>query len=53
MVVTEKLAEVTSGAADTGITEIKTQGGVVTELKYTADNGESITYTKDSGYAVD
>lgn len=53
MVVTEKLAEVTSGAADTGITEIKTQGGVVTELKYTADNGESITYTKGSGYAVD
>ena len=53
MVVTEKLAEVTSGAADTGITEIKTKDGVVTELKYTADNGESITYTKGSGYAVD
>lgn len=53
MVVVEKLAEVTSGDAATGITSIKTKDGVVTELKYTADNKEKITYTKTGGYVVD
>lgn len=45
MVVVEKLAEVTSGNAATGVTEVKTNKGVITSLKYTADNGEDVVYT--------
>lgn len=49
MVVVEKLAEVTSGSATTGVTEVKTQNGVITSLKYTADNGEKVIYTATPG----
>lgn len=49
--VVEKLAEVAIGT-DKGITAITTKDGVVTNLKYTAENGEKIVFD-GSTYAVD